>query len=412
MNDTLQFPLPLLAYEKNHHDRLETVITYATIATGIHRLKVLSPSQVEEELAGEKLPRRSNEVGDDEIRSIFLGCKFCGINRPENIYQAKSRFARYREAEFFLQSWKAAGRTAPWTRVPKDMVFEARDRNLKTYQRFTALCAVNAAIGSKPFAIVTRNRVRAGMLGYSSGKLLFDDDDNLTPEGRALLESREDQQSEVISTSQARTLLDNFVKTRLLNRFNPGNRGSLTYYAKNRPDYPQNMTAEKIGESLLARAKRTGQNPKLKQLGEQIRQAKQGQPLLSGDGLEKSPLNTDSPHNKETAASSPPDHHPIATQSPHNASLNAALNASKNASENAGSSLFISEEKAIEAKPEHKPDGGEPTLDEVKSFMESKVAGAGEFASIWLRTMQKRGWVDNSGEPLKNWKPFAEQCCR
>jgi len=411
VNDTLQFPLPLLAYEKDFHDRLEAVITYATIATGKHRLKVLSPSQVEEELAGENLPKRSHEIGEDEIRIMFLGCKFCGIGRPEDTSQARWRFTRYLEAENFLQSWKVAGRTAPWTRVRKDMVFEARDGTAKTYQRFAALCAVNAAIGSKPFAVVTRNRIRAGMLGYSSGRILFDDDGNLSTAGRKLLNSREDRQRKIITPSQARTLLDKFVKTRLLNRFSPY-RGSFTYYSKNNPDNPKNMTAEKIGEVLLARARRTGQNPKLKQLGELIRQAKQGQPLLSGEGLEKSPLNTGSPHNRETAAPSPPDHNPIATPSPLNAALNAPLNASKNASENAGSSLFNSEEKAIEAKPEHYPDGGEPTLDEVKGFMESKVAEAGKYAGTWLKTMKKRGWVDNEGQPLKDWKSFAEKFCQ
>ncbi len=410
MNDTLQFPLPLLAYLDKHHDRLEAVITYATIATGMHRLEVLSPSQVEEELAGEKLPKRNHEIGEAEIRIVFLGCKFCGISRPETAGQTHWRFTKYLEAEKFLHSWKAAGRTAPWTRVRKDMVFEARDGTAKTYQRFAALCAVNAAIGSKPFAVVTRNRVRAGMLGYSSGKVLFDDDGKLSTTGRKLLNSRQDRQSEIITPSQTRTLLDNFVKTRLLNRFTPY-RGSFTYYSKNNPDNPKNMTAEKIGEALLARARRTGQNPKLKQLGELIRQAKQGHTLLSGEGLEKSPHNTDSPLNRETAAPSPPDHPQIATLSPLNAAFNAALNASKNASLNAVSSLDFSEEKAIEAKPEHYPDGGEPTLDEVKSFMESKVAGSGQIAGILLKAMRKRGWVDVDGQPVKDWKPVFERLC-
>ena len=166
MHDTLQFPLPLLAYGATHHDRCETIIIYATFATGLHRMKILSPSQVEEELAGEKLPKRSHEVSDEEIKIMALGCKWCRIRTPETTANAKLRRAHYQAAENFLQSWKLAGRTAPWTRVRKDMVFEARDGIAKTYHRFAALCAVNAAIGSKPFAVVTRNRVRAGMLGY------------------------------------------------------------------------------------------------------------------------------------------------------------------------------------------------------------------------------------------------------
>ena len=411
MNETFQFPLPLLASGKNQQETMEAAISYAYISTGMHRLKVLSPSQVEEELSRVKLPKRNHEISDEEIRIIALGCVFCNVSHPENTSQAKWRFRSYQAAADFLQSWKAAGRTAPWTRIPAKMAFEARDGTAKTYQRFTALCAVNAAIGSKPFAIVTRNRVRAGMLGYSSGKLLFDDDGNLTPEGRALLESREDQQRRVISTSQARTLLDNFVKTRLLNRFNPGNRGSLTYYSKNRPDDPKNMTAEKIGAALLVRAQCTGQNPKLKQLGELIRQAKQGQPLLSGDAVEKSPLNTDPPHNRETATPSPPDHHSIATPSPHNAAPNASLNASKNASLNADDKAPVKVFEK-EEKQEHHPDGGEPTLLEVQGHMENVFPGAGEYAAMWLNAMQKRHWIDADGKPVKNWKPLAEIFCQ
>jgi hypothetical protein len=44
--------------------------------------------------------------------------------------------------------------------------------------------------------------------------------------------------------------------------------------------------------------------------------------------------------------------------------------------------------------------------------MESKVAGAGGYAGMWLKAMKKRGWVDNEGQPLKDWKPFAEKFCR
>jgi hypothetical protein len=396
VNDTLQFPLPLLAYERNVHERLEVAITYATITTGMHRLKVLSPSQVEEELAEVKLPKRGREISDEEIKIMALGCTFCGVYSPETTSAAYWRYERYNAAENFLRSWKSAGRTVPWTRVPKNMVFEARDRSSKTYQRFTALCAVNAAIGSKPFAIVTRNRVRAGMFGYSSGKLLFDKKGDLTPDGRTLLDSRQDQPVEPVTTSQARTLLDNLVESGLLKRFTPY-RGSFTYYSKT-------LSAEQIAEALIKRAERNTSTPKLKQLGERLRRAKQGQPLLSGESSSKSPHNTDSPLNTEIATPSPPDDHPIATSSPHNAAFNASLNASKNASLNAGDPLFEKKEETIK---EHQPDGGEPSLAEVLAYMESRVSGAGEFAGLWLKTMKKRGWIDK-GQPVTNWKPLAD----
>ncbi len=321
MHDTLQFPLALLAYLSNANDRLETAISYATISTGMHRLKVLSFSQAEEELADVIRVKAKAGVTKEQVRIILLGDKFCGVSPPETTAAVKARYWRYQQAEIFLNSWKEAGLTSSWTRVPKSMVFEARDGTERIYPRFAALCAVNAAIGSKPFAIVTRNRIRAGMLGYSSGKLIFDQNGNVTPAGRKLLSKRADKR-EPVTINQVRTLLDNLVKTGLLHRFTPY-RGSVTYYSKT-------LSAEMIGELVLNRAKRTANNPRLQQIGEQIRLARNGDSLLSGDP-EKSPHNTTPPHNGEVTTQAPPSHHPTTTQAPHNAALNAAPNASLNA---------------------------------------------------------------------------------
>jgi hypothetical protein len=320
--NTLQFPLSILAFGRDHYERLESACCFAIYATGMHRRKVLSPVQIDKELEGQKRFKPVGGVTTDDLTVFMLGCAFCGVTRPENGRVLVWRINRYRAVQSFLAAWNESGQTSPWTRVPAQMLFEARDGGEKNYQRFAALCAVNAAIGSKPFAVVTRNRLRAGMLGYSSGRLLFDDFGDLSADGRALLALRQDQQREAISTSQARTLLDNFVRQGLLHRFTPY-RGSLTYFSKILP-------AEKIAEELLARVQRTGRNQKLNQLGEMIRQAKLG--LLCGDVVGKSPHNGDSPHNRETATQSPPDHRPIATQSPLNAATFAAKNASLHAS--------------------------------------------------------------------------------
>jgi hypothetical protein len=349
LNDTLQFPLPLLAYGKNANERLEASITYATIATGMHRVKILSPSQVAEELSGVELPKPNREITAEEIKIMALGCAFCGVCAADSTSGARWRFVRFKAVEEFLQSWKSKGRSIPWTRVPKAMVFEARDGNAKTYQRFSALCAVNAAIGSKPFAIVTANRVRAGMGGYASGKVLFAKDGTVTHAGAVTLSERTDGWTPP-TRSQARTLLDNLVRSGLAHRFNEYH-GGLTYYSKD-------LSAEKIAETLLLRANRKASNPKLQKLSEAIRQAKQDGVLLSGELLPQSPHNTDSPHNREVATQSPPGSHPIATQSPHNAASYASLNASSNASLNAGASALSEkmEEKHFNAHDDWTPE--------------------------------------------------------
>lgn len=54
------------------------------------------------------------------------------------------------------------------------------------------------------------------------------------------------------------------------------------------------------------------------------------------------------------------------------------------------------------------PEGGEPTLQEVKQRMESRVRGSGQYAEKWLTTIRNRGWKDHNGKPVMNWKPLAD----
>ena len=384
MNDnTLQFPIPLLAYGKTANERLEAAITYATIATGMHRVKILSPAQVEEELSGVKLPKPNREITAEEIKIMALGCTFCGVCVADSISAARWRFVRFKAVEDFLQSWKAAGRTIPWTRVPKQMVFEARDGNAKTYQRFAALCAVNSVLGSKNFSIVTTGRIRAGMGGYSSGKLLFAKDGTLTPDGERLLATRTDGWKPP-TRNQARTLLDNLVKSGLLHRFTPPGRGKWTYFSKALP-------AEQIALGLIKRASRSASNPKLKALGELLLSVKAGTALLSGAQLGESPLNSKPPLNREVTTQSPVDHHSTTTRPPLNAASNASLNASLNA-----------EASAI-GKEEGEKGNGEtftlPTLEEVQQYAASLHKKASpELASQWFDLhgadpkWKTRGW--------------------
>ena len=355
MNDTLQFPLPLLAYGSTVPDRLETVICHATFTTGQHRLKVLTPELVMRELGPMiNIPRPSKKLVAEDIKAMVLGCLFCGINRPENSSGYEYRLELCRQADIFLRSWKAKGRTIPWTRVPKNMVFEARDGNAATCRRFSALCALNAAVGSKSFAIVTANRIRAGMGGYASGRILFAPDGTLTQAGAEILAERSDGWKPE-TRSQARTMLDNLVRTGLAHRFNEY-RGGLTYYSKVLP-------AEKIAETLLLRASRKASTPKLAKLSEAIRQAKQDGILLCGDLL------PESPHNREIATTSPPGSRPVATPSPHNAASNASLNATANASLNAEARADKVDEKVLKTEGSGTPPPPTiPTMEDAITF--------------------------------------------
>jgi hypothetical protein len=183
---------------------------------------------------------------------------------------------------------------------------------------------------------------------------LFAADGTLTQAGAEILDERSDGWKPE-TRSQARTMLDNFVRSGLAHRFTPY-RGSVTYYSKALP-------AEKIGEAILAKCQRSAQTPRTQKLGEAIRQAKQDGVLLCGDLLPQSP------HNREVATPSPPDSHPIATQSPHNAALNASLNATANASLNAEARADKVDEKVLKTEGSGTPPAPTiPTMEDAITF--------------------------------------------
>jgi hypothetical protein len=372
LNDTLQFPLPLLAAGPIVHDRLDMIIRHATLTTGHHRLTVLTPELVERELGPvfpTPKPNKKLSLKDcEDIKAIALGCSFCGVNRPETASGYEYWLSCCRSAEIFLESWKSKGRTIPWTRVPKNMVFEARDGNAATYRRFTALCAVNAAVGSKPFAIVTAGRVRAGMGGYAGGKMLFADDGTITHAGAVTLSGRTDGWTPP-TRNQVRTLLANLVKTGLLHRFTPPGRGRWTYYSKT-------LSAEQIALGLIHRAQRTTSNPKLKALGELLEKMKSGEaPLLSGELLAKPPLNTESPLNRESTTRPPVDHQLSTTRPPLNAASYASLNASSNASKNADARALSEkmEEKHFNAHDDWTPEQRAEAFKQLRDAVNGKL---------------------------------------
>ena len=234
------------------------------------------------------------------------------------------------------------------------------------------------------------------MLGYSSGKLLFNEDGALSDSGSRLLSSRQDGVTLPATPNQVRTLLDKLVERGLVKRFNPY-RGSLTYYGKF-------VGPESIAAMLIKRAERTSHNPKLVEAGQRLR-ALRGTPPLSGEALlsgepsphnEEPPHNEPSPHNEECTTQAPPDHHPSTTQAPHNASSNASSNASPNASHNAGEAVCEKGSSKATLEP--------PTLIEVEAFFAGLKKDGASQAGEWFEVFgQDVKWA------TEDWKRTASR---
>ena len=197
----------------------------------------------------------------DDSEALLLGIHFCGITLRSAAHIVRTHAL----AETFLADWRAKGRTVPMVRVGTTLLFEARDGKGISYRDFATLCAVNAALGKKPFAAITQPRIRAGMLGYSSSTWLFDEEGNLTRNGESLLQEREDG-AVPLSRKQMRTTLDRLERRHFFARFLASPRRTF---------FSRSLTNIELAKELLRREEAVTDNRrKMNDLREQIRQVK------------------------------------------------------------------------------------------------------------------------------------------
>ena len=387
MNGSLQFPLPLLAFEKCHQDRLEAVGIYAVIETGKLRMQKLSVKEQENELASCKMLTLDSKNTEPHIRAIELGCIFCRYPLPASLDLIPAWIKIHATCEKFLEAWKSRGLTVSLTRVPKDLLIEARNGSINKYKRFAALCAVKAIIGNKKMAVVTSARVRAGMLGYPSARTLFDENGLVTKSGQTFLDLREDQCSPP-TRSQVRTLLNKLVRSSIVRRFSTG-KGRMTYYS-------HRLSSEDIAEAVLSKAKAFEPSEREKNIKRELRflspikcrawknlgkkQPHNGNITSSGGGNKPS----------DAPKTDPTHRHLIATSSPHNAPSYASHDANHYATLNATPVLGCSE--VIVIKSENRPEPclpafTPPILEEVMSHSMSlfpKESGVEDFGRRWF----------------------------
>jgi hypothetical protein len=87
-------------------------------------------------------------------------------------------------------------------------VWDVRNGTGMKFREFAVLAAVYSVIGNKRYPVrVTRDRIRAGALGYKSKNALFDATGRVSEAGRALLNRRYDH-AEPLTTDQVRYTLD------------------------------------------------------------------------------------------------------------------------------------------------------------------------------------------------------------
>lgn len=254
-----QSTLALLASGEGSKQVMENIIAHSTITAGFRREEGMGgPAHVIIHLQnmGKVFPA-GFDAGDSLHRAWALGKMVVEWSWHDS-YQHCIRL--YKEAKKFLDAFGKS----PFFRVSSQLVGEVVQEEF-SFREFCILCSLYAVIGEKQYCIVRRDRIRAGALGYSSAKALFDRDGNITSDGAKLLLKRRDVQKP-LSLDQCRYTLDKLHDRKFFSRIQPLGKGRDVYYSRNlNHDELSEYVLKKIDPRGIAANQQTGAQRKMKE---------------------------------------------------------------------------------------------------------------------------------------------------
>jgi hypothetical protein len=272
-----QFPLALLAYGKDPEEKLDAMIAVGTVTAGIGVEQKLGGKEVAlGQLDGQTWPDFDPQKWDH--RAWALGRHVVNWSWHDGPHPCVTY---YKLASRFLSAFGKS----PLVRIGSDLLGEAKKR-LFEFRDFSVLLAVYAIIGDKAYAIVRRDRVRAGALGYSSASALFDSEGKLTGEGSSLLIKRQDQ-LRPLTTNQIRYTLDRLHDRKFFCRIQPKRCGRAVYFSRS-------LSHDGLAEKLIARLERKAGVPEARRQAELKVQERAGL-LKVAVSRDKSSLSPDVP---------------------------------------------------------------------------------------------------------------------
>lgn len=215
-----QFPLALLAIGDTPQSKLSSIIGYSTIDAGLKHEAIASAQERDK---AQKFALTGYHQSQKLHRAWFYGKAMVNATfhaNPAHCVQI------YQDAKTFLDSFGPS----PFVRIESTLLKETFDE-VFPFRLFSILCAVYAIIGDKQYAIVRRDRVRAGALGYSKSSALFDPSGNVTPDGERLLSSRPDH-ARPLTLNQLRHSLNMLHRRKFFSRIHPWPKAKTVYYSR------------------------------------------------------------------------------------------------------------------------------------------------------------------------------------
>ncbi len=263
--DSFLFPLPLLAFGADWKVRVDAICAWCIYDKGSERLPKLKPAQVKnvfQAFPAGKMPTRGGcDLTNWEafvIGSHAHTVVFGDAQRELNLLN---------EAKALLSTLQSRFGPPPMALIGRDMLLDSRDGKSDFNPRdISILIAINSALGVKPYARITRNRLRAAMLGYPRTNILFDEDGYLHEEGSILIASRTDS-AVLLSLDQMRHSLDSLERKGCFIRYHVPKSSSTFFSTK----WSRLAVAAAVAEKFEALAAR---EPETKDFDQRIAEAR------------------------------------------------------------------------------------------------------------------------------------------
>lgn len=296
--------------------------------------------------------------------------------------------------------------TDPLVFIAAELFWSCNDDNQDfSFREFSTACAVNSVIGFKKTPVlIRRSMIIARQLGYKTPQVMAAE----LPEANR---KRPDKRKQ-LSIQQLRDTLDNLERRDLFRRCQTSRR--TVYFS----------TTLNRTELLAAAKERVEKKNKLQKLRQQEREIFT-KPGGNQSGTSQEPLKKETGKNGKIGTTKGGTSQELGGSQSETAGgttcgttkINAfetnapLINAFKQEREKGGAPSSLVEKLvgsiARGTTASSYPDGGEPSLDDVRVFMDSLFRGAGEYAGEWHRRMQDQAWKDNKGQPVKDWKKLA-----
>jgi hypothetical protein len=200
-----QFPLSALAWGKTPEARKSAIMDFCIVEMGRNRGAAMTTAEMKAEVA--TWPAENHPAGlrltDRGHLALCVGMKVLKVAHG-NVQTITLNAVTLSHA---IAGMAAKHGASPFVRIRHDLFWDAFKEKME-YRRFAVLCAVYAVIGAKEYPVrITRDRIRAGALGYKTAAMM-------TPEVIAL---RTDG-AQPLTDMQIRRTLDELENASLITR--------------------------------------------------------------------------------------------------------------------------------------------------------------------------------------------------